>query len=111
MIATANTIELIETQNIQYVEAYANYSKVYNTDKSMLLSRDSLAELDKHMGFSFYRIHNSYIINLNQVKRYHRSGEVELQNGIKLPVARRRRTEFIESLTRTVAGMNERVVA
>ena len=46
----------------------------------------------------FIRVHNSSIINLDRVVRYHRTGKVELNEGILLPVARRRKQYFLKCL-------------
>ena len=104
MIGTINTIELIPVGSIQYIEAYANYSKVFHGENHMLLSNESLLKLENKFDSLFFRIHHSYLINLKRVKRYYRSGEVELENGKVLPVARRRRTDFINSLQQWVEG-------
>ena len=104
LVATANTIEVVEIDKIVSIEACQNYSKFYLTTKQLILSRDSLSQLENTSGPEFYRIHHSYIINLHHVKRYMRNGEVEMNNGKILPVARRRRTGFIESLTKIFEG-------
>lgn len=98
LIATTNTIELVDEENIICIEACQNYSKFYMKEKKLILSRDSLGYLDKTIGKNFFRIHHSYIINFKNVARYIRTGEVVMSNGKSLPVARRRRTEFIQHL-------------
>ena len=45
----------------------------------------------------FFRIHNSYVINLNKVKEYLKTdGYVVLENNHKIPVSRSKKTEFLE---------------
>jgi len=46
----------------------------------------------------FFRVHNSSIINLKQVKKYHRArgGYAEMNDGSMIEVATRRREEFLE---------------
>lgn len=56
--------------------------------------------------FGFYRIHKSHIVNLQQIDRYRTSksgGEVELENGIVLPVSRLRKTDFLEVFRKTAS--------
>ena len=52
----------------------------------------------------FFRIHKSYLINLNFVKSYKKTDgfRVELENGIELDVAIRRKEEFIKVLTQRI---------
>ena len=98
LIATTNTIELVDEQDIIYIEACQNYSKFYMKDQKLILSRDSLGHINDTIQEDFFRIHHSYIINFNHVTRYFRIGEVIMSNGKVLPVARRRRTNFIGQL-------------
>ncbi|NBW27179.1 MAG: LytTR family transcriptional regulator [Flavobacteriaceae bacterium] len=47
----------------------------------------------------FHRIHKSYLVNLNFIIRLNKGGslEVELQNGVKLPVSFRQKENFLNS--------------
>ena len=51
---------------------------------------------------SFYRIHHSYLINLDFVKQYIKGdgGEVVMANEKTLPVSRVKRIEFLTKLER-----------
>ena len=45
----------------------------------------------------FFRIHNSFIINLNKIKEFLRSdGYVVLEDNHKIPVSRQRKSDFLE---------------
>jgi len=103
LITTSNTIEVIQEQEILYVEAYQNYSKIYLKNGKMILSKDILTELEAKLGPLFYRIHHSFIINIIHLKRYYKLGEVELFTKKVLPVARRRRAAFISTLMSTAS--------
>lgn len=45
---------------------------------------------------TFFRIHQSYLVNTARVKKYLKDdgGYVVMQDGAKLPLARRRKEEF-----------------
>jgi two-component system LytT family response regulator len=54
------------------------------------------AVLPKHY---FFRIHNSFIVNLNKIKEYIKSeGYVVMESNHKIPVARQRKSDFLEKL-------------
>ena len=57
---------------------------------------------DLLLSYRFYRIHNSHLINLNYIQKYIRGegGQVVLQNGDVVDVARRKKDEFL----RLIAG-------
>ncbi len=47
----------------------------------------------------FFRIHNSYIINLNKIKEFVKNdGYVVMESNDKIPVARQRKTDFLNKL-------------
>jgi two-component system LytT family response regulator len=53
---------------------------------------------------NFFRIHNSYLINLNAVKKYIRGegGSVVLENDITLDVSKRKKEAFLSRITTRV---------
>lgn len=48
----------------------------------------------------FFRTHHSHIINLNYIKRYIKGdgGQIEMQNGSYIDVARRKKDEFLKTI-------------
>ena len=48
----------------------------------------------------FCRVHNSHIINLHRIQKYHkgRGGFVTMEDGSSIEVASRRREEFLQRL-------------
>ncbi|MEM9547357.1 MAG: LytTR family DNA-binding domain-containing protein [Bacteroidota bacterium] len=100
LVPTFQTLELINVNEIIFIKAYENYSKLYLTQKRIYTSTQSfgkyVAKLQHH---NFYQCHKSYVINLNRIVRYHKNGEIEMPEENKVPVARRRREEFLENLT------------
>jgi two-component system LytT family response regulator len=47
----------------------------------------------------FFRIHNSYIINLNKIKEFVKNeAYVVMETNEKIPVARQRKTDFLNKL-------------
>ncbi len=54
---------------------------------------------EKLQDLYFFRIHNSYLINLNKVKEFHKSEDfVVLTNNVKLPVSRAKKSTFLDQL-------------
>lgn len=75
----------INCDEIQYVEAYGNYIKVY-TDQ-MILTSQTLTDFLKKLPNHFLRIHKSYIINFDKLKLID-GNQVLLQNNVKLPIGK-----------------------
>jgi two-component system LytT family response regulator len=93
-------LEMINT--IIYCEADENYTKIHLTSSEALLVPRTLKNIEELLPNSyFFKIHKSYLINLNFVKSYRKSDgyRVMLESGIELDVAVRRNDDFIKILT------------
>lgn len=82
--------EVIETENILYCQADDNYTHIFLTEGKTILVSKTLGFFEKQLvDKGFFRIHKSYVININLIKSYHKGkgGTVILNNGKSLPVA------------------------
>lgn len=81
----------IKVEDIVWVEAYGDYSKVH-TATNAFLSNFGISELESKLNPEvFVRVHRSSIINLDQVKeldRYGKSYDVTMTNGEVVRVSR-----------------------
>ncbi|WGK63716.1 LytR/AlgR family response regulator transcription factor [Croceiramulus getboli] len=81
---------IIDAQQIVYLEAYGDYTKVF-TQRESLLSTSGLAlTLEKLDPTHFMRIHRSYAINLNHVNYLMREGRyhyIEMNSSNRLKVS------------------------
>lgn len=98
-LSTSNGLVFVKLADIMYCESKGNYTTFFltNDKKSILVSRQ-LGEYEKLLPDSdFMRIHDKYIINLSFIKEYIKGsgGDVILENDKELPVAARRKEEFL----------------
>ncbi len=93
-------IIFIEADQIFYIESDGNYSTIYYDSGKKLLVTKKLKEVQELLsGHDFFRIHNSYVINLNKIKEYYKSESyVVLDNDAKLPVSRQKKTDFLNQI-------------
>ena len=91
--------ELVDFDQIHYVHAEGDYSRVHTYDRSYL-STASLGDLSRKLGPGFARIHRSYLVNLGKVSGIRRVAPDRLQlqlddaAGTELDVARRQAREL-----------------
>ncbi|MCF8247887.1 MAG: LytTR family DNA-binding domain-containing protein [Saprospiraceae bacterium] len=90
---------LVEVIDIQYVESEGSYVSVFlkGQNKPVVLSK-SLREFEELLNNpAFFRAHNSYLIHLKHIKKIMRTdaGEVVMENGRSLPVARAKKAELM----------------
>ena len=100
-IPTENGFELIKPNSIMYCEADSNYCKLYLLNGKSLIVSKTLKHIEKLLPKAiFFRIHKTYLVNLNYAVRFNKTNEllVELSNGQKLPVSVRKKEEFIHAI-------------
>ncbi len=100
LVKTENSIEVVKTAKIEWVESCANYVKICLPD-NVFIARQTLTMLQSQLDpKSFVRIHRSHIINLAAVKKviplskgdYH----LHLKDGTKLRLSRNYRERFFQ---------------
>ena len=90
--------EVIDTENILFCQADDNYTHIFLTEDKTILVSKTLGFFEKKLvDKGFFRIHKSYLININLIKSYHKGkgGTVELSNGKSLPVASSRKAGLL----------------
>ena len=94
--------QLIDSQTISYVQACQNYTKIYLLDETMIFCSLSMVKLLNCLGSQFQQIHKSYLINLHTVVRCYKAGAVLLNNGVQVPISRRRQKELLSKWEETI---------
>ena len=99
-INTDGKLIFIDSESIIYVESEGNYSTLFLEDSSKMVLTKKLKEVNQLLPENqFFRIHNSYIVNLNKIKEFYKSeGYVVMSSNHKIPVARQRKSGFLEKL-------------
>lgn len=96
-INTDGKLIFLEPEEIIFIESDGNYSSIYTNNKKKFVITKKLKEVNTLLPQElFFRIHNSYIINLKKVKEFYKTdGYVLLENDHKIPVSRKRRADFL----------------
>jgi two-component system LytT family response regulator len=97
-IPTSDGMEYLNTKEIIRVEADRSYSWFFLKDRRKLLVSRNLKEYQELLSDrSFFRTHNSHLINLEHVKKYIRTegGAIELIDGSQVPISRGKRDLFL----------------
>ena len=89
----------VPTSDILYCQAESNYTSVVLAGGKKIVVSKVLKEIDEALsGPDFFRVHNSYLININQISKFVRGdgGYVVMQDGATVSISRSRRQEFME---------------
>jgi len=99
-INTDGKLIFLNEDDIIFIESDGNYSTLFLKDNQKLVVTKKLKEVNNLLPDNlFFRIHNSYIINLNKVKEFIKTeGYVIMQSNHKVPVARQRKLDFLDKL-------------
>ncbi|WP_298755641.1 LytTR family DNA-binding domain-containing protein [uncultured Psychroserpens sp.] len=100
-LPTMEGLDFIKTEDIIYCHSDGNYTEIYLKDKQKLLVTRKLKFMEEKLeATQFVRVHNSYVINLNFVKKYikGRGGTLIMSNGANVPVSVRKKNDFLDSL-------------
>ncbi|GAB3710345.1 LytTR family DNA-binding domain-containing protein [Spirosoma flavus] len=73
-LKTGRKVQRFNFHEIDFIEAYGIYSKI-QTGKQSHVVNERLAALDKLLpAQSFYRVHKTYIVNINKISSYSKNG-------------------------------------
>jgi len=95
-------IAIVEVKDIVRCEADSNYTQIFLSNGTKVVSTKTLKEYDKLLDEStFMRVHNSYLINVDHIKKYIKGdgGQVVMSDGSIVEVSRRRKTDLMKVLT------------
>ncbi|MDG2150858.1 MAG: LytTR family DNA-binding domain-containing protein [Polaribacter sp.] len=97
-INTDGKLIFLESKEILYIVSDGNYSTFHTTNNKKIVVTKKLKEINTILPNEiFFRVHNSYIINLTKVKEFFKTdGYVILEDNHKIPVSRQKKSEFLE---------------
>ncbi|WP_221392983.1 LytTR family DNA-binding domain-containing protein [Dyadobacter sp. NIV53] len=102
-LTTSDGMIFVTTQDILYCEAESNYTSVMLANGKKMVVSKVLKDIDEALsGPDFFRVHNSFLINLNRIKKFVRGdgGYVVMDNEVAISISRSRRQEFMEMFAR-----------
>lgn len=102
-ISTDTGIEFVKYNSIIFLEAQNNYTKINLIDGTSIIASKTLKHFEELLPSElFYRIHKTYLVNMNFVKRFFKIDDflVELTTGAKLPISLRKKNDFIIAITK-----------
>jgi len=80
-----NEIQEFQMEDIQYIQSWGNYIKLFTSDESFICNSTTTEALSKLPKERFIRIHKSYIVNLDYIVDYH-TDYVSLKTQVLIPV-------------------------
>ena len=101
-LPTAKGLLFVKLKEILYCVGQNNYTEFHLKDNSKIIVSKTLKEYESMLSeHNFFRIHKSYLINLNEIKEYIRGdgGYVIMNDKASLDVSKRRRESFLRNIS------------
>lgn len=98
-INSMDGVEYIDPEEIIYLEAEGAYTHIITTETKFTTPKNLKDFMDIPALTGFFRIHNSYIVNLLHIKKYNRKEAfVVMSNTHHVTVSRRNKDDFLKAM-------------
>lgn len=100
-ISADGKVYLLDRNDVIMLKSDKSYTTLYLTNEQQIVVSKTLKEVEKKFQFpQFFRVHNSYLINLTHVKEYLKGlgGELIMSNGYTAAISRNKKAELFKKL-------------
>ena len=96
----ASGIKIFETNKIEYLEGKGNCTEIHFLDGTKYLDTRTLKVYEELLPSQFYRVHKSYVVNINEVKEYisDQGNFARTSSKKNIPVAKARLKDFLQKI-------------
>lgn len=98
-IPGGESFDLVSIKDIIRCEGWNKYTRIFLSEKDQIISSYNIGVFKEMLvSYGFFPTHKSHLINVSHIKKYHKQGMVELVDGSQVPIARRRKEEFLNKI-------------
>src|SRR5690606_7496656 len=97
-LPTVDGFEFINASDVIYCNSQSNYTTLFLLSGETMVIAKTLKEVEKSFEkFSFLRVHQSYLINPNHIKKYSRNdgGFLIMSNDQRIPISQSKRSTVV----------------
>lgn len=96
-IPGVNAYDFIKIADIIRCEGWQKYTRIHLNDGSCIVSSYNIGVFkDMLKSYQFFTTHKSHMVNIELIVKYLKEGTVVMNDGSEIPVARRKREEFVD---------------
>lgn len=104
-ISSAEAYEIVRISDIVRCEGWNKYTKIHLEDGVVLISSNNIGGFrEKLEPYDFFASHKSHLVNKKKIKRYLKEGTIVMEDGSMVPLARRRKDNFIENELKSIVN-------
>jgi two-component system LytT family response regulator len=98
ILSLHDSFQVIDLNELMFCESDKGYTTFYCVNNKKYVVSKTLKEFEERLvKASFIRPHQSYIVNLEFIDKYDKSGIIYLKNGKKIPVSSRKKEQFLST--------------
>lgn len=100
-LKTQHEIYFVDPCNIMYCQSDGNYTTFFLNDESKIVVTNLIKHYDDLLqSYGFFRVHKSFLVQLNQIKKFNKSNcTIQLESGDVIDVAKRKKEELLQKMT------------
>lgn len=98
-LPTLEGLLFVKVSDIIYCESEGPYTRFFLRQPDKIITSKNLKEYEDLLSdYSFFRIHKSYLVNLQEIQKYIRGegGQLIMSNGAALAVSKQRKENFLQ---------------
>ena len=96
ILPTLQGFDVAKVDEIVRLQADGNFTQVFLRDGSKKMVCRFLKHFDELLDFPLVRVHRSHIVNFNDVKAYHKNGEIILSDNTEIEVSGSYKEAFLK---------------
>jgi len=100
-LPTMEGLEMVSIDSIVSCSSDGNYTNFFLKDKKKLTASRTLKDVEELLSeYSFVRVHNSFLVNINEIRKYVKGegGYLVMSDGITIDVSRTRKDMLLQKL-------------
>ncbi len=100
-LSSAKALTFVEISHIIRLQSDNNYTEVFLNNQPSIVVSKHLGHFEKLLsGHPFFRSHQSHLINLRYVRKYHKGkgGIIEMEDGSTVELSPRNKDRFLEKM-------------
>ncbi|MBC7850432.1 MAG: response regulator transcription factor [Chitinophagaceae bacterium] len=98
-ISTSEGVYFSDPRNIIRLEGEGNYTRFFFSDRKPLLVAKVIKDYEEILqGYSFIRIHKSYLVNRHHISQMDKDDMLRLSDGSHIAISRRRKEDVMQLL-------------
>lgn len=99
-VNTDGCLLFVELERIICAEADGSYTTLFIEDEKDIVISKKIKEVEKMLESNvFFRVHNSFIVNLHKIKKFYRTDSyLVMENNKKVPVSRSKKEDFLDKI-------------